>query len=146
MKPIRRKAATAGALAVLALGGTLAATAPASAATMRRLQRGVRRGVRGLHVDSGDVLAADRRRHHLRGLQLRRPAVVCRDRAQQARRPRLHGGHPGHLADQYRPGPRRLPYTAFAGPVYKDLPEPGRCMTWSGSIDLYYNSDRGLCP
>ena len=37
-------------------------------------------------------------------------------------------------------------YTSYAGPVYKDLPEPGVCMTWSGSIDIYYNSDTGLCP
>ena len=37
-------------------------------------------------------------------------------------------------------------YTTFAGPVYKDLSKPGLCMTWSGSIDIYYNSDRGLCP
>jgi hypothetical protein len=37
-------------------------------------------------------------------------------------------------------------YTTYAGPVYKHLPEPGVCMTWSGSVDIYYNSDNGLCP
>ena len=36
-------------------------------------------------------------------------------------------------------------YTTRAGPVYKHLPEPGVCMTWSGSVDIYYNSDNGLC-
>ncbi|MEU3288660.1 hypothetical protein [Streptomyces longwoodensis] len=46
MKPIRRKAATAGALAVLALGGTLAATAPASAATAGAYNGRAARGTR----------------------------------------------------------------------------------------------------
>ncbi len=37
-------------------------------------------------------------------------------------------------------------YTTYAGPVYKGVPNAGECMTWSGSIDINYNSDQGLCP
>ncbi|MGY1500051.1 hypothetical protein ACW4TU_26320 [Streptomyces sp. QTS52] len=36
-------------------------------------------------------------------------------------------------------------YTSYAGPVYKYAPDPGQCLTWSGSIDIYYNSEHGLC-
>jgi hypothetical protein len=36
-------------------------------------------------------------------------------------------------------------FTTCAGPMYQDAPKAGECMSWSGTIDIYYNSDIRLC-
>ncbi|MEU5115516.1 hypothetical protein OHA09_35575 [Streptomyces longwoodensis] len=146
MKSIRRKAATAGALAVLALGGTLAATAPASAATA-----GAYNGACGAGYEvftSTPVMSSQRTVAATTYV-----AYSSADRQWCAVTVRSKPGARVFMEVTLDTWPTSTTpardagsYTAFAGPVYKDLPEPGQCMTWSGSIDLYYNSDRGLCP
>ncbi|MFI8233733.1 hypothetical protein ACIGDI_33395 [Streptomyces sp. NPDC085900] len=146
MKSIRRKAATAGALAVLALGGTLAATTPASAATA-----GAYNGACGTGYEvfmSTPIMSSQRTVAATTYVAYSSAdkqwcAVTVRNKpgARVFMEVTLDtwpsGNHPARDAGSY---------TTYAGPVYKGLPEPGQCMTWSGSIDIYYNSDQGLCP
>lgn len=36
-------------------------------------------------------------------------------------------------------------FTTYAGPVYNPTPAPGQCLSWSGSIDIYYGGGNGNC-
>jgi hypothetical protein len=36
-------------------------------------------------------------------------------------------------------------FTTYAGPVYIPTPAPGQCLSWSGSIDISYDSATGSC-
>ncbi|MFG2793826.1 hypothetical protein [Streptomyces sp. NPDC048419] len=146
MKPIRRKAATAGALAVLALGGTLAATTPASAATPTAYNGACGKGydvIRATPIHSSS--------------QTTIPATTFVTYNSTA-------GKVCAVTVRTSPGARVFlevtldtwpyssgeardsgSYTSYAGPVYKDAPDDGQCLTWSGSFDIYYDSDNGLC-
>lgn len=146
MKPIRHKAATAGALAILALGGTLAATAPASAATAGAYNGACGTGYEvftSTPIKSSQTTVAATTYVAYSSADKQWCAVTVRSK-------------PGARVfmevtldtwpTSSTPATDAGSYTTFAGPVYKDLPKPGLCMTWSGSIDIYYNSDNGLCP
>jgi hypothetical protein len=147
MNTIRRKAATAGALAVLALGGTLAATTPASAATAGAYNGACGKGydvIRETPIPSSPRTVAATTYVTYSSAEKKMCAVTVRtkpgarvfmevtlDTWPSANNPARDSGS----------------YTTYAGPVYKDLPDKaGVCFTWSGSIDIYYNSDTGLCP
>ncbi|MER7681522.1 hypothetical protein [Streptomyces sp. NPDC096934] len=146
MKSLRRKAATAGALAVVALGGTLAATSPAEAATPTAYNGACGKGY--------DVIRATPIRSTS---QTTVPATTFVTYSSTA-------GKVCAVTVRTSPGARVFmevtldtwpyssgeardsgSYTSYAGPVYKDAPDDGQCLTWSGSIDIYYNSDNGLC-
>ncbi|MFJ8803009.1 hypothetical protein [Streptomyces sp. NPDC102487] len=145
MTTTRRKAATASVLAVLALGGTLAATSPASAATPTHYNGACGAGY--------DVIRAT----PIRSSQSTIPATTFVTYNSTA-------GKVCAVTVRTTPGTRVFmevtldtwPYssgeakesgsfTSYAGPVYKDVPDDGQCLTWSGSIDIYYNSDNGNC-
>ncbi|MDQ1041632.1 hypothetical protein QFZ75_008134 [Streptomyces sp. V3I8] len=146
MKSIRRKTATAGALAVLALGGTLAATTPASAATAGAYNGACGTGYEVFMetpVNSSQTTVAATTYVAYSAADEQWCAVTVRNK-------------PGARVfmevtlDTWpastTPARDAGSYTTFAGPVYKDLPHAGQCMAWSGAIDIYYNSDVGLCP
>ncbi|MEU1006264.1 MULTISPECIES: hypothetical protein [Streptomyces] len=145
MKSTRRKAATAAVLTVAALGGTLAATAPASAATPTRYNGACGTGY--------DVIRAT----PIHSSQSTIPATTFVTYNSSA-------GKVCAVTVRTNPGARVFmevtldtwPYssgqakdsgsfTSYAGPVYKDVPDDGQCLTWSGSFDIYYNSDNGNC-
>ncbi|MFF7946193.1 hypothetical protein [Streptomyces griseorubiginosus] len=146
MKSIRHKAVTAGALAVLALGGTLAATAPASAATTGAYNGACGKGYEvftSTPIKSSQTTVAATTYVAYSSADKQWCAVTVRskpgarvfmevtlDTWQTSTTPARDSGS----------------YTTYAGPVYKDLPAAGQCMTWSGSIDISYNSGIGLCP
>ncbi|MDX3745727.1 hypothetical protein [Streptomyces sp. AK08-02] len=146
MKSTRRKAATAGALAVVALGGTLAAIAPASAAAAGAYNGACGKGYEvftSTPITSSQTTVAATTYVAYSSVDKQWCAVTVRNK-------------PGARVfmevtldtwpTSSTPARDAGSYTTFAGPVYKDLPKPGLCMTWSGAIDIYYNSDRGLCP
>ncbi|GAA4329863.1 hypothetical protein GCM10023086_59190 [Streptomyces venetus] len=145
MKSTRRKAATAAVLAVLALGGTLAATTPASAATPTRYNGACGAGY--------DVIRAT----PVHSSQSTIPATTFVTYNSSA-------GKVCAVTVRTNPGPRVFmevtldtwphssgevkdsgSYASYAGPVYKDVPDDGQCLTWSGSFDIYYNSENGNC-
>ncbi|MET8983237.1 hypothetical protein ABZX85_47490 [Streptomyces sp. NPDC004539] len=143
----RHKAATAGALAVLALGGTIAATTPASAATPGAYNGECGKGYevfRETPVESAPYKAistiylaySDKDQKwcavNIRTKPgVRMPMEVTLDTTPTSGKPAKDAGS----------------FKSYAGPVYKDLPaRPGICMAWSGTTGIYYNSDRGLCP
>ena len=146
MKSIRRKAATAGALAVLALGGTLAATTPASAATPTAYNGACGKGY--------DVIRATPI-HSTSQTTIPATTFVTYNSA---------AGKVCAVTVRTNPGTRVFmevtldtwpyssgevrdsgSYTSYAGPVYKDVPDDGQCLTWSGTFDIYYTSDNGNC-
>ncbi|MEV3970302.1 hypothetical protein AB0K68_19470 [Streptomyces sp. NPDC050698] len=145
MKSTRRKAATATALAVLALGGTLAATTPASAATPTRYNGACGTGYEVIratpvHSSQSTIPATTFVTFN------RSAAKVC------AVTVRTDPGARVFMEVTldtwpYSSGAAKDSgsYTGYAGPVYKDAPDDGQCLTWSGSFDIYYNSDNGLC-
>ncbi|MFI6558934.1 hypothetical protein [Streptomyces sp. NPDC050534] len=146
MKPLRRKAATAGALAVLTLAGTLAATTPASAATPTVYNGACGKGydvIRATPIHSTSQTAI--------------PATTFVTYNSTA-------GKVCAVTVRTNPGARVFmevtldtwpygsgeakdsgSYSSYAGPVYKDAPDDGQCLTWSGTIGIYYTSDNGLC-
>ncbi|WP_019074545.1 hypothetical protein [Streptomyces hokutonensis] len=145
MNSIRRKAATATALAVLALGGTLAATTPASAATPTQYNGACGTGydvIRATPIHSSQSAIPATTFVTFNSAVGKVCAVTVRT-------------NPGARVFMevtldtwpYSSGEARDSgsYTSYAGPVYKDAPDDGQCLTWSGSIDIYYNSDNGLC-
>ncbi|MFE7034348.1 hypothetical protein ACFU9Y_28940 [Streptomyces sp. NPDC057621] len=146
MKSIRHKAATAGTLAVLALGGTLAVTAPASAATGGAYNAACGTGYEvftSTPVKSSPTTVAATTYVAYSSADEQWCAVTVRNKP--GARVFMEVTLDTWPASS-TPASDAGSYTTFAGPVYKDLPEPGLCMTWSGAIDIYYNSDRGLCP
>lgn len=146
MKSIRHKAVTAGALAVLALGGTLVATAPASAATTGAYNGACGKGYEvftSTPIKSSQTTVAATTYVAYSSADKQWCAVTVRSK-------------PGARVfmevtldtwtTSTTPARDAGSYTTYAGPVYKDLPAAGQCMTWSGSIDISYNSDIGLFP
>jgi hypothetical protein len=142
---LSRRTTTAAALTVLALGGTVAATAPASAASATY------NGAcgTGYHVENwtdvkssptaviGTVYVAYNRDTdlHCAVLVRTKPGTrmfmeVTLDTAPTSGAPVKDYGS----------------YSTYAGPVYLDVSQSdAQCMQWSGSIDIYYNSAQGLC-
>ncbi|MET9913992.1 hypothetical protein ABZZ74_45955 [Streptomyces sp. NPDC006476] len=146
MKSIRHKAATAGALAVLALGGTLAATAPASAATPTQYNGACGKGydvVRAtpIHSTSQTTIPATTFVTYNSAA-----GKVCAVTVRTTPGSRVFmevtldtSPYSSGVAKDYGS------YTSYAGPVYKDAPDDGQCLTWSGTFDVYHTSDDGLC-
>lgn len=146
MKSIRHKAVTAGALAVLALGGTLAATTPASASTAGAYNGACGAGYEvfmSTPINSSRTTVAATTYVAYSSTDKQWCAVTVRNKpgARVFMEVTLDTWPTSNSTARDAGS-----YTTYAGPVYKALPEPGQCMTWSGSIDIYYNSDRGLCP
>ncbi|MGQ4364225.1 hypothetical protein [Streptomyces sp. SAS_272] len=146
MKSIRHKAVTAAAVAVLALGGALAATVPASAATAGAYNGACGKGYEvftSTPVNSSQTTVAATTYVAYSSADKQWCAVTVRNKpgARVFMEVTLDTWPTSSTLERDAGS-----YTTFAGPVYKDLPAPGLCMTWSGSIDVYYNSDRGLCP
>ncbi|WP_369248297.1 hypothetical protein [Streptomyces sp. R41] len=142
---LSRRTTTAAALAVLALGGTLAATTPASAATTAAYNGACGTGY---HVIASTPIKSS-------------PTTTIGTTYVT-----YNVGNQGFCAVTVRnnPGARVFmevtldtdptsgnpardygSFTTYAGPVYKEHPKAGECMTWSGSIDIYYNADTSLC-
>jgi len=145
MKSIHRRAATAGALTVLALGGTLAATAPASAATTAAYNGACGTGYR---------VVASTPIHSSQSATTGTTYVTFSSTAGKVCAVTVRNNPGARVFMEvtldtwpYSSGEARDSgsYTSYAGPVYKDAPDDGQCLTWSGSIDIYYNSDNGLC-
>ncbi|MFJ2000077.1 hypothetical protein [Streptomyces chartreusis] len=147
MKPTRRTAATAAALATLALGGTLATTAPASAATTAGAYNG--KCGTGYNVQ-------DRTEIHDSARKVIGTVYVTYSRETGQHCAVLVRSNPGTRTfmevtldtDPTFGKPERDygSYSTYAGPVYLDASKSGaQCLEWSGTIDIYYDSVRGLC-
>ncbi|MFG2452783.1 hypothetical protein ACGFSG_25710 [Streptomyces sp. NPDC048512] len=145
MKSTRRTVTTAAALAALALSGTLAATAPASAATPTQYNGACGAGydvIRATPIRSSQSTVAATTFVTFNSIAGKVCAVTVRTT-------------PGARVFMevtldtwpYSSGEAREAgsFTSYAGPVYKDVPDDGQCLTWSGSIDVYYNSENGNC-
>jgi len=146
MKSIRSKAATAGVVAALALGGTLAATAPASAATPGAYNGACGKGYEVFResavmpsekdVEATTYLAYSDKDKRWCAVTVRtKPGArvfmeVTLDHAPSTGSPAKDSGY----------------FKSYAGPVYKDLPEPGHCMAWSATVGVHHTAERGLCP
>ncbi|MFE5819439.1 hypothetical protein ACFQ6S_39265 [Streptomyces sp. NPDC056479] len=147
MKSTRRTAATAATLAALTLGGTLATTAPASAATTAGAYNG--KCGAGYYVQDwteirdsarktiGTVYVAYSRetQQHCAVLVRTNPGTrmfmeVTLDTAPSSGKPERDYGS----------------FSSYAGPVYLDTSDfNAQCLEWSGTVDIYYNSVQGLC-
>ncbi|MET7480904.1 hypothetical protein ABZT17_42175 [Streptomyces sp. NPDC005648] len=145
MKQIRRKAVTAGALAVLALGGTLAATTPASAATAGAYNGACGTGFRvvastPIKSSQSTVIGTTYVTYSTGAAQLCAVTVRNNPGKRMFMEVTLDTWPTGNA-----PAKDYGSYTSYAGPVYKDEPKAGECMNWSGTIDIYYNSDISIC-
>ncbi|MGQ4437756.1 MULTISPECIES: hypothetical protein [unclassified Streptomyces] len=145
---LSRRTTTAAALTVLALGGTLAATAPASAATTAA---GAYNGACGAGYTVQDSMDVKSSQTTVAGTVY---VTYSRDT----------GKHCAVLV-RTKPGTRLFmevtldtaptsgapardygSFTTYAGPVYVDASQSDApCLEWSGTVDIYYNSVQGLC-
>lgn len=147
MKPTRRTAATATALAALTLGGALATTAPASAATTAGAYNGkcgtgyTVQDRTDIHDSAREVIGtvyvtySRETGQHCAVLVRTDPGTrtfmeVTLDTSPTSGKPERDYGS----------------YSTYAGPVYVDASQSdAQCLEWSGTIDIYYDSVRGLC-
>lgn len=148
MLKLSRRTTTAAALATLALGGTIAATAPASAATT---SAGAYNGACGAGYYVQDSLDVKSSQTTVAGTVY---VTYSRDT----------GKHCAVLV-RTKPGTRMFmevtldtapssgaperdygSFTTYAGPVFLDASKSdAQCLEWSGTVDIYYNSAQGLC-
>ena len=145
---LSRRTTNAAALAILALGGTVAATAPASAATPTSAAYNGACGA-GYYVQNWTDVKSSQTTvagtvyvtysldtgKHCAVLVRTKPGTrvfmeVTLDTAPSSGAPERDYGS----------------FTTYAGPVYLDVSKSdAQCMEWSGSVDIYYNSVQGLC-
>ncbi|WP_405817753.1 hypothetical protein OG241_24030 [Streptomyces sp. NBC_01390] len=147
MKLSRRTAATATALAALSLVGTAVATAPASAAA----EPGAYNGACGTGYRVQNVLDVKSSQTNVIGV-----LYVTYSRTDHKHCAVLVRTKPGTrlfmevtLDTAPSSGAPAKDYGSFkeyAGPVYVDsVTANDPCLEWSGSIDIYYNSEIGYC-
>jgi hypothetical protein len=145
MKLTRRKATAAASLAALTLAGTVAATAPASAATAGAYNGKCGTGyhvvdsmpVRSASATLGTVYVTYNYDTELHCAVLVRTNPGTRMFMEVTL---------GTWPTSCEPAKNYGSFKEYAGPVYLDASKSNSCLEWSGTIDIYYNSVRGLCP
>lgn len=142
MKMLSRRTTAAGALAVLALGGTLAATTPASAAT-RPAAAATYNGACGTGykvIDSTPVGNSGKIFLTWNQSTGKNCAVTVRNTTGA----KIHMEVTLKAIDSSRPAAKDSgQYTSYAGPVYVN--GRGYCVTWGGTIGTASAGDSGHC-
>lgn len=140
---LSRRATTAAALTVLALGGTVAATAPASAATTARAAAASYNGACGAGykvIDSTPVGNSGKVFLTWNESTGKNCAVTIRNTAGA----KIHMEVSLGALDSGQPSGRDSgQYTSYAGPVYVN--GRGHCVAWSGTIGTASAGDSGHC-
>ncbi|MFI6565501.1 spore-associated protein A [Streptomyces sp. NPDC050534] len=142
MKKLSRRATTATALAVLALGGTLAATTPASAAT-KSAAAATYNGACGTGykvIDSTPVGNSGKIFLTWNQSTGKNCAVTVRNTTGA----KIHMEVALKAIDSSQPAAKDSgQYTSYAGPVY--VTGRGYCVSWSGTIGTASAGDSGHC-
>lgn len=141
MMKLSRRTTTAAALAVLALGGTVAATAPASAATAATATYNGACGTGYKVIDSTPVgnvgkvfLTWNESTGKNCAVTIRNAPGAKTYMAVELNIITDHESTPVHDTGQY---------TSYAGPVY--MPARGYCAEWYGAIGTATGGDSGHC-
>jgi len=144
---LSRRTTTATALAVLALGGTLAATTPATATTTAA---GAYNGACG----EGYRVTASTPIKSSQTTTIGTTYITWNTGAQRLCAVTIRN-NPGAkvfmevtldtFPDSTTTATDSGYFTTYAGPVYKDKPAAGECLTWSGTIGINYNGDTNIC-